>query len=156
MRRDGRLSATLHALLHMADQGKPMTSAELAMCMTTNAVVVRRTMAGLRQAGFVRSEKGHGGGWEIACDLSKVTLKDVYEALGSPTLLAMGIHLEGPPCLVEQAVNQSLTDAFREAETLLIRRLGDVTLAALADDYRRRAAKFQNHTSQKRTPKART
>ena len=156
MKHDNRLSATLHALLHMAERGKPMTSAELAMCMDTNPVVVRRTMAGLRKAGYVRSGKGHGGGWEIACDLSKVTLKDVYEALGSPTLLAMGIHLEGPPCLVEQAVNQSLTDAFREAETLLIRRLGDVTLAALADDYRRRAAKFQNRTSQNRTPKART
>ena len=128
-----------------------MTSAELAICMNTNAVVVRRTMAGLRKAGFVRSEKGHGGGWEIACDLTKVTLKDIYEALGSPALLAIGIHLEGPPCLVEQAVNQSLTGAFAEAEALLIRRLGDVTLAALADDYRRRAAKFKNHTSRVRT-----
>ena len=66
MRRDNRLSATLHALLHMAEQNRPMTSAELAICMTTNAVVVRRTMAGLREAGLVRSEKGHGGGWEIA------------------------------------------------------------------------------------------
>jgi DNA-binding IscR family transcriptional regulator len=137
----------------MAEQDRPMTSAELAACMDTNAVVVRRTMAGLRDVGFVRSEKGHGGGWEIACDLAKVTLKDVYEALGSPELLAIGIHLEGPPCLVEQAVNHALTDAFQDAEALLIRRLGDVTLAALADDYRRRAAQFRS--SRKPKPKAR-
>ena len=143
MRRDGRLSATLHALLHMAEHDRPMTSAELATCMNTNAVVVRRTMAGLREAGFVRSGKGHGGGWEIACDLTRVTLKDIYEALGSPALLAIGVHLEGPPCLVEQAVNHALTDAFQDAEALLIRRLGDVTLAALADDYRRLAAQFR-------------
>jgi DNA-binding IscR family transcriptional regulator len=136
MRRDSRLSATLHALLHMAEQGRPMTSGELASHMGTNAVVVRRTMAGLRKAGFVRSEKGHGGGWEIACDLSSVTLKDIYDALGSPTLLAMGIHLESPSCLVEQAVNRSLTEAFAEAEALLISRLGTVTLARLADDFR--------------------
>ena len=88
-----------------------MTSADLAACMGTNAVVVRRTMAGLREAGWVRSEKGHGGGWEIACDLSTVTLKDIYDALGSPRLLAMGVHLENPSCLVEQAVNRSLSDA---------------------------------------------
>jgi DNA-binding IscR family transcriptional regulator len=136
MRRDSRLSATLHALLHMAERGRPMTSAELAMCMNTNAVVVRRTMAGLREAGFVRSEKGHGGGWEIACDLDQVTLKHVYDALGAPTLLAIGIHLENPTCLVEQAVNRSLTHAFAEAEALLIGRLDTVTLAQLAADFR--------------------
>lgn len=116
-----------------------MTSAELAVCMSTNPVVVRRTMAGLREAGFVRSEKGHGGGWEIACDLKKVTLKDVYDALGSPELLAMGVTLEGSHCLVEQAVNRSLTDAFKDAEALLVKRLDGVTLAKLADDFRTQA-----------------
>ena len=124
----------------MADSERPMTSAELATCMNTNAVVVRRTMAGLREAGLVRSEKGHGGGWEIACDLSKVTLKDIYDALGAPTLLAIGIQLEHPACLVEQSVNQTLNAAFRDAEALLIARLGDVTLAALADEFRARMA----------------
>ena len=140
MKADSRLSVTLHVLLHMAERDKPMTSAELAAHMDTNPVVVRRTMAGLRNRGFVRSEKGHGGGWEIACDLAHVTLKDIYDALGAPTLLAVGINLEHPACLVEQAVNRSLTSAFRDAETLLISRLADVTLAELAADFRHHAA----------------
>ena len=140
MKADSRLSVTLHVLLHMAERDKPMTSAELAAHMDTNPVVVRRTMAGLRNRGFVRSEKGHGGGWEIACDLAHVTLKDIYDALGAPTLLAVGINLEQPACLVEQAVNRSLTSAFRDAEALLIARLADVTLAELAADFRHHAA----------------
>ena len=140
MKADSRLSVTLHVLLHMAERDKPMTSAELAAHMDTNPVVVRRTMTGLRERGFVRSEKGHGGGWEIACDLDKVTLKDIYDALGAPTLLAVGINLEHPACLVEQAVNRSLTSAFRDAEALLIARLADVTLAELAADFRHHAA----------------
>jgi DNA-binding IscR family transcriptional regulator len=140
MKADSRLSVTLHVLLHMAERDKPMTSAELAAHMGTNPVVVRRTMAGLRERGLVRSEKGHGGGWEIACDLAQVTLKDIYDALGAPTLLAVGINLEHPACLVEQAVNRSLTSAFRDAEALLISRLADVTLAELAADFRRHAA----------------
>lgn len=143
MSRDNKLSATLHALLHMADIGRPMTSAELAQCMSTNPVVVRRTMAGLREAGFVRSEKGHGGGWEIACDLALVTLRDVYEALGAPRLLAVAISPETPSCLVQQAVNRSLGSAFADAEALLVQRLGDVTLAALADDFRTHAALYR-------------
>lgn len=140
MKTDSRLSVTLHVLLHMAERDTPMTSAELAAHMGTNPVVVRRTMAGLRERGFVRSEKGHGGGWEIACDLDKVTLKDVYDALGAPQLLAIGLNLEHPECLVEQAVNHALTSAFWDAEALLITRLADVTLAELADEFRVRAA----------------
>ncbi len=103
--------------------------------MSTNAVVVRRTMGGLRRAGLVRSEKGHGGGWRIACDPTRVTLKDIHEALGSPRLLAVGLHLEHPSCLVEQAVNRALTEAFADAEALLIGRLASVSLAELAEDF---------------------
>jgi DNA-binding IscR family transcriptional regulator len=131
----------------MAEQERPMTSAELAVCMSTNPVVVRRTMAGLREAGFVRSEKGHGGGWEIACDLSTVTLKDVHEALGAPALMAVGLNLEHSGCLVEQAVNRSLGDAFAEAEAMLIKRLDGVTLAALAEDFRAGAKRHRTRIS---------
>jgi DNA-binding IscR family transcriptional regulator len=139
MKRDGRLSNVLHALLHMAEAGAPMTSAELAVCMSTNPVVVRRTMAGLREAGLVSSAKGHGGGWEIACDLEAVTLKDVHAALGSPALMAAGLSLGGSECLVEQAVNRALGESFEEAERMLVQRLGEVTLARLANDFRREA-----------------
>ena len=124
----------LHVLLHMAEQSGPATSEVLAKAIDTNPVVVRRTMAGLRDQGYVRSEKGHGGGWTLACDLSKVTLRDIYTALGSPTLLAMSNRTETPGCLVEQAVNAALNQAFEDAETLLLARFGEVTLAMLSAD----------------------
>ena len=148
MKSDNRLSAVLHAVLHMADHGGPLTSAELARMMSTNPVVVRRTMAGLREAGLVRSEKGHGGGWELARDLNSVTLRDIYDALGAPRLMAMGIPLAHPGCLVEQAVNRSLGAAFAEAEALLVSRLGDVTLARLAEDFSANAAHHRHHHHQ--------
>jgi len=96
--------------------------------------VIRRIMAGLRDQGYVQSEKGHRGGWILACDLSKVTLRDIYVALGSPSVLAMGNRTEAPGCLVEQAVNAALGQAFEDAEALLLARFGDVTLAMLAAD----------------------
>jgi Rrf2 family protein len=140
MKRDGRLSSVLHVLLHMAEQSEPVTSEALATANNTNPVVIRRIMAGLREQGYVRSEKGHGGGWTLACDLSKVTLFDIYTALGSPALLAIGNRVETPGCLVEQAVNASLDRAFGDAEALLLARLGQVTLARLSADLRRRIA----------------
>lgn len=146
MRRDSRLSGVLHLLLHMEQQDGPVTSEVLAKAMNTNPVVIRQIMAGLRDAGYVRSEKGHGGGWTLTCDLSKVTLRDVYTALGCPSLLAIGNRTDAPGCLVEQAVNAALNKSFQDAEALLLSRLGEVTLAALsADVCNRLAARGGSH-----------
>ena len=140
MRRDSRLSGVLHVLLHMAEQEGPVTSEALAKAMRTNPVVVRRIMAGLRSDGYVRSEKGHGGGWTLAHHLSQVTLRDVYTALGCPALLAIGNRTEAPGCLVEQIVNAALGQAFENAETVLLLHLGKVTLAELSVAFRKRLA----------------
>lgn len=110
----------------------------LARAMGTNPVVIRRLMSGLRDRGYVQSEKGHGGGWTIACDLSAITLRDIYEALGRPGLLAMGNRTDAPGCLVEQAVNTALGKAFDEAEALLLDRFEEISLAALSADFHAR------------------
>lgn len=117
-----------------------MTSDVLARAMRTNPVVVRRVLGGLREQGYVRSEKGHGGGWTLARELSRVTLRDVYVAIGRPALLAVGHRTERPRCRVEQVVNASLDRAFEAAETLLLERLGELTLSALQADFRHRLA----------------
>ena len=141
MKRDSRLSGVLHVLLHMADHDgdTPLTSERLAQAMHTNPVVIRRIMAGLREHGYVQSAKGHGGGWTLACDLAKVTLRDVYTALGCPALLALGNRTEAPGCLVEQAVNGALDKTFHDAEQKLLAGLGAVTLARLAADVKKRS-----------------
>lgn len=138
MKTDSKLSGVLHVLLHMAQTDQPMTSEALAEMMQTNAVVIRRILAGLREQGFVQSGKGHGGGWKLSCDLAKVSLRDIYDALGAPTILAIGNRTESPACLVEQAVNAAMDQAFQDAEALLLARLGEVSLAELAEDMRRR------------------
>lgn len=145
MRTDSRLSGVLHVLLHMAETEGAVTSEVLARAMNTNPVVLRRVMSGLRSQGYVRSEKGHGGGWTLACDLSTVTLLDIYTALGSPPLLAIGNRTQASKCLVEEAVNAALNKSFRDAEALLLSRLGEVTLAALSTHVGRRMAVRNPH-----------
>ena len=140
MREDSRLSGILHVLLHLAERDGPVTSEELAKAMRTNPVVIRRILAGVREHGYVRSEKGHGGGWMLARDLAGITLQDVYDALGRPPLFAMGHRTEAPGCLVEQAVNSALDTAFQDAEAMLLARFRDVTLAALSLDFHARFA----------------
>jgi DNA-binding IscR family transcriptional regulator len=141
MSRDSRLSGVLHVLLHMAELDSPVTSEALARMMRTNPVVIRRIMAGLREQGYVRSEKGHGGGWTLARDLADVTLRDVYDGIGSPALFAIGNRSEAPDCAVEQAVNAALDGTLRDAEALLLASFEKVTLATLRADFRERLAR---------------
>lgn len=138
MKRDSRLSSVLHALLHMASHDGPITSDALAQCLGTNPVVIRRTMGYLREAGIVAADRGHAGGWRIQADLSSITLRQLHEALGEPAFFAIGNRNDHPECLVEQAVNAALEDAFEQAEVLLLRRFSEITLADLAEDFARR------------------
>jgi Rrf2 family protein len=144
MRTDSRLSSVLHVLLHIAHSPRPLTSEELARSWRTNPVVVRRTLADLRKAGYVSSTKGHGGGWTLAVDLRSLTLRDIYDAIGAPPLLTIGHRKTSPACVVEQAVNSAVNEAMRDAERLLVERFARVTLADLADDFRQRLARRGN------------
>jgi Rrf2 family protein len=135
MRNDTRLSRMLHVLIHMARHDTPATSETIAQMLGTNPVVVRRTMALLKEQGYVSSVKGHRGGWTLAKPLADITLLDIHEALGGASIFAIGLSTDHPQCLVEQAVNAALTDAFDAAQALLLERLGSVTLEQLASDF---------------------
>lgn len=139
---DARLSRMLHLLIHMGRMEGPLTSDTAAIMLGTNPVVIRRTMAGLRDAGYVRSVKGHGGGWSLTGKLDDITMLDVHRALGENRIFALGPADLDPMCLVEQAVNGSLESAMREAETLLLQRLADVTLADIAAEFDKRFAEL--------------
>lgn len=147
MKLDSRLSSVLHVLLHMAEKDRPATSAILSRYLGTNPVVVRRTMACLREAGLVRSGRGKGGGWTLARPLAAITLRDIYEALGAPALFAFGNRNDRPDCLVEQAVNARIQGAMEDAQTLLLARFEAVTLADLQADFRMRLPAHLQETS---------
>lgn len=126
----------LHVLLHMADSEDPMTSEQVATMLGTNSAVVRRTMAGLREAGYVRSEKGHGGGWRLDCDLETSTLLDILKAVGTERLFTIGFDNDTPDCAVERVVNASVSSALSHAEQVLTDGFQAITLGDLARQFR--------------------
>lgn len=132
MRKDTRLSRTLHVLLHMAGRTQAMTSTEIGEMLGTNAAVVRRTMAGLRDAGILNSQKGRGGGWSLLEPLDGITLLDIHKAVSGDDLFCIGWTDSRSGCLVEQSVNSHIGEALRAAEELLLGRLGTVTLGDIA------------------------
>lgn len=131
MAQDTRLARLLHVLIHMHLRDGTTTSETIAQMLHTNAVVVRRTMASLRDAGLVTSTGGRGGGWELACDLNRVTARHVYDAIAHTTAFAIGSADDNPSCPVEKAVNRLIESALQDAEAALLRTLGARPLTAL-------------------------
>ncbi|WP_111497902.1 Rrf2 family transcriptional regulator [Marinobacter bohaiensis] len=131
MRKDSRLSRVLHVLVHMDQLAGPATSETIAGMLNTNPVVVRRTMALLRKAGYVSSVKGHGGGWSLAMPLADITLYDIHRALGDSSVFTIGLTDEHTGCPIEAAVNTAIDDVLEEAEALLLERFRQVTLDRL-------------------------
>ena len=129
MKRDSRLSLTLHALVHMAGAGRALTSDELGAMCSTNPAIIRRTFAGLRRAKLVKSVKGHGGGWTLARPLARITLADVYVALGEPTVFAIDHRNDNPRCVIERAVNREMAGALEQAHAVLVKRFRAVSLS---------------------------
>jgi DNA-binding IscR family transcriptional regulator len=139
MKRDSRLFAALHILAHLAEApARPLTSEELAACFRTDPVVIRRALAGLREAGIVASAKGHGGGGAMDRPPTAISLREVYVALGERGALALRQEPAVPGRLIEATVARALDDFYAEAEALLLRRLGDISLADLSTDFHRR------------------
>ncbi|VTU38702.1 Rrf2 family transcriptional regulator [Variovorax sp. RA8] len=138
MKSSSQLSDVLHVILHLAQADAPLTSEALASAMSTNPVVLRRLMVGLREAGLVSSGKGHGGGWVMSAPVESVTLRDVHMALGAPALVSLGFREDRPECLVAQVVNESLQTAVQQAEASLLKRLEGITLAELLKGFERR------------------
>ncbi|MEM1272914.1 MAG: Rrf2 family transcriptional regulator [Pseudomonadota bacterium] len=131
MKRNGRLALALHTLGHMAANPERLrTSGEIAEHSGTNAVVVRRVLAPLRDAGLVHSEKGHSGGWRLARAPTDISLADIYTALGE-TLVATA---ETPDitCETEQATFRRVTGVLDELEQTLLARLSATSLSDLA------------------------
>ena len=142
MKRSSRLSVALHGLVHLIGRtDTAMTSGELAQCLMTNPVVVRRVMGELRDAGLVGSTKGHEGGWRLLKAPEAITLRAVYAALGESLLLRTESDPGDHGCMIVRSVDAMMTDFLADAEALLAARLERMTLADLA----RQAAHIHTH-----------
>lgn len=139
---DQRLSRLAHGLIHMSQYEGAATSKTLAKMFNTNPVVVRRMLAGLRKNNIVKSQKGHGGGWLLAKSLDELSLLDIYQAIGDPSLFSISIPKQQPKCLIEQSVNQALEDSLQQAKTLLFKKFSQISLADIAKDFDH---KLKNH-----------
>jgi Rrf2 family protein len=134
-----RFAVATHALTAIATQeGKPVTSEELAWSINTSAAVVRNLLSQLNGAGLTTSQLGAGGGALLARPANRIRLLDIYLAVEDPELFAT--H-RSPPCAscpVGANVLAVLKPTLSKATQALERELGRVTIAELVSDVRKR------------------
>jgi DNA-binding IscR family transcriptional regulator len=133
---DLRFARVLHVLIHLSLRDRVMSSAEIAEMLTTNPVVVRQMLAGLRDNGLIEATKGRSGGWRAAKPLDDMSMRDVFNALSRPNQFALRGTRDHPGCPVEGAVNATLAKVEAEAADLICKRyeamsLGDIARAAM-------------------------
>lgn len=132
MPQDTRLARLLHVLIHMHLHGGSTTSETIATMLRTNPVLVRRMMAGLRDAGYVISSGGRGGGWTLASGFDQLTVADVHRAVAARQVFAFGPATDNPQCPVEAAANRFLEASMELAEEALVRQLATKRLLDIA------------------------
>ena len=71
----------VHALVYLNHKAKVLSSEELAENICTNPARVRKVMAKLKKAGFVKTKEGSEGGYLFDQDAYQVTLDQIAQAL---------------------------------------------------------------------------
>ena len=117
MKRNSRLSFALHTLGHMSvNSGLVQTSAEIAQHVGTKAVVVRRVLGRLREAGLLKLKKGHSGGWVLAKPASNISLAEVYFTLVERIVSTGPLQDWQSSCAVENVIWKQVSRILRDIE----------------------------------------
>lgn len=133
---DTRLARMIHVLVHMHLLGGGETSETIALMLNTNPVVVRRTMAALKEHGIVTSTGGRNGGWRFGRGADEITVEQVHDALRTGSAFTLALSEDHPACPVEGAVNTFLGQAMADADRTLRGRLAAMTIEELAGPFR--------------------
>ncbi|MEW6402688.1 MAG: Rrf2 family transcriptional regulator [Chloroflexota bacterium] len=128
-----RFAISIHALALLALSKDPLTSEAIAGSVNTNPVVVRRTMANLREHGLVESRPGTNGGWRLLRAPGQIRLCEVYRSLEQEEVLAVhanpDIH-----CPIGGHIKETLHTVFTTAQTQLESALDQYTIADVLND----------------------
>ncbi|GAB3299242.1 MULTISPECIES: Rrf2 family transcriptional regulator [Hymenobacter] len=136
-----RFAVATHILAYLAHaQGQQVSSEVLACSAGTHPVVVRRLMSALREAGFVQSQRGAGGGTVLARPATEITLLDVFRAVQEtdPDIFQLSSTNPNTHCDVGGVMQETLESLFGPALEAMRVALAAVTVEQVAQELRKR------------------
>lgn len=121
-----RTDLAMKALAALAGFRERVNGETLAAEIETSVQFLPQVVGPLVKAGWVDSERGPGGGYELATPLASITLLDVVEVAQGPIEDGRCVMREGPCPGTESCPIHS---AWLTSRDVLIEELGQVTLA---------------------------
>ena len=129
MSMNSRFAVAVHVLSLMAwSDEEPLKSEQVAESVNTNAVVIRRIVADLAQAGLVSSQTGSLGGSRLATDPAKTTLLDVYQALEYGGVFSLHRQPPSRDCPVGVNIETVLGEVLQEVDSAVEQVLKNITI----------------------------
>src|SRR3990170_6314498 len=116
MNTNQRFAVSLHILTLLAASDGQLTSETIASSVNTHPVVIRRTLANLRQQGLVESRPGANGGWRLLNSPKQIRLCAVYRMMCREGVFTLHSH-PNIHCRVGAHIQAALTDVFTVAQT---------------------------------------
>jgi Rrf2 family protein len=127
---NSRFRTAVHALAvigYMPDQ--QARSDAIAASVATDSTVVRRLLSQLREAGLVIAVPGRSGGYALARPAHKITLRDVFEAVGADDLFPKPEREPNPGCPVGSTIHDALDKPLADARRAMELGLAKTTIA---------------------------
>ena len=122
----------VHALVYLNHKAKVLSSEELAENICTNPARVRKVMAKLKKAGFVKTKEGSEGGYLFDQDADQVTLDQIAQALEIRFVdTAWKSGDTDMKCLVASGMAGLMDEIFDDLNEQCRKRLKEITIGTL-------------------------
>jgi Rrf2 family protein len=129
---NSRYTVAIHTMLLLEEpEDGYITSDWIAGSVNTNAVVIRRILGALMEAGLVEGAKGQGGGYRLARDRRGITLWDVYQAVNAEGPFELHTNEPNQRCPIGNRIQRHLCDVYQDAENAMKEVLDGVTIEVL-------------------------
>lgn len=133
MTRNSRFAVSIHILAYLAYRaGNPVSSAEIARSVDTNAVVIRRLLSALSKSRLVVAQKGATGGFSLANTSEAISLLDIYRAVHPQSSIAHRSFTPNQLCPVGAQIEAIIANVSAKAQASMEAELGRTTLAGIS------------------------
>lgn len=105
----------------------------IAVSVNTNAVVIRRVLSQLNQAGLVASQTGAFGGTRLAKPPAEITLCEIYKAVACGEVFALHAKSPNQDCPVGKNIEAVLCNLQKEIDKSVGEKLGQYTLQSVIE-----------------------
>ena len=123
----------VHSLVFLAYLPEHMASSELiAKNVSTNPARIRKIMSCLRNAGYVKTKEGIGGGYILNKNPGEITLAQIYRSVSCGTIKPN--WCSGDPeesCLVSANIQTVMDNIFDEADAYVEKYLSGITIKSV-------------------------